>query len=284
MNRIAAIFILAALLATTGLCAAVERDVWVFEDFSSGTFPPAGWTISAHASNWGESASANAGADSPELRFNWSPQFTGDSYFISPSYDTSGETTIYLDLRHFVDHYSSPFTVGAATRSDGGAWNTVWSLSPTGNVGPQLQTVEISNADVGSEDFQFALYFSGNSYNIDYWYVDDVKLYTPFPYDLAILGTYILDHVDSGTPSTPACEVKNVGLNALTATVSLFIYRGDELEASHPDYYSALLDPGQSETASFPDFTPSLPDELYRFDFSITSVEDVPDDDPENNY
>lgn len=284
MNRITAIFILAALLAATGLCAAVERDVWVFEDFSSGAFPPAGWTISAHASNWGESASANTGGQAPELRFSWSPQFSGDSYFISPSYDTSGETTIYLDFRHFVDHYSPPFTIGAATRSDGGAWNTVWSISPTGNVGPQLQTVEISNADVGSVDFQFALFFSGTSYNIDYWYVDDVKLYTPFPNDFAILGTYILNHMDAGLLITPACEIKNVGLNTLTAMVSLFIYRGDELEASHPDYYSAWLESGQSETATFPDFTPSLPDELYRFEFSVTSLENVPDDDPDNNY
>ncbi|MDD3142837.1 MAG: FlgD immunoglobulin-like domain containing protein [Candidatus Cloacimonetes bacterium] len=269
--------------ALLGGLFAQNREVWIEEDFSSGTFPPAGWTISNNAGNWSLFAGANAGGSTPELRLSWSPQFNAASYFISPSLDTSGETTMYLDFRHFVDHYSTPYTIGVATRSNQGAWNTVWSINPSGNIGPEQQTVTVNNADVGSTDFQFAIFFNGSSYNIDYWYIDDIKLYTPYPYDLAIMGSYILDHIDAGLPISPACEVKNLGLNPLTATVSLNIYRGDVLEYSEADYYSAYLNSFQTETATFPVFTPSLENELYRFEFHVASLEDVVDDEPENN-
>jgi hypothetical protein len=283
MNKTLVSLIFAAALACAALYGVGGRDVWVYEDFSSGEFPPTGWTISSNASNWGLFSGANAGGTTPELRFNWSPTFTGTTYFISPSFDTSGETTVYLDFRHFVDYYTNPFTVGVATRSAQGAWNTVWSVNPSANVGPALETAVINNADVGSTDFQFAFFFTGNSYNIDYWYIDNIKFYTPFPYDLALVGTDLPGHITAGLPVTPSCTVSNVGMNDLTAMVSLNIYRGDTLEASYPDYFSAFLSFGQTQTVTFPDFTPALPDELYRFEYSVSSLEDVVDNDLANN-
>jgi hypothetical protein len=283
MKRTTTGLIMLMVLLTGAMFAQGTRDIFIWEDFGSGTFPPAGWTISANAANWTAFGGANAGGSAPELRLSWTPQFQGTSYFISPAIDTSGQTNLFLDFRQFVDHYQSPFTIGVATRSAGGTWNTAWSMNPAGNVGPELKTIQISNADVGAVDFQFALYFSGSSYNIDYWYIDNIKLYTPFPYDLAIMDSDLPDHIDAGSTLNPACTVKNAGLNALTATVSLNIFRGNNLEATYPDYYSAYLDPGATQTATAPAFTPTLSNELYTFIFSVTSLEDVVDDDLSNN-
>ncbi|MCB5284204.1 MAG: T9SS type A sorting domain-containing protein [Candidatus Cloacimonetes bacterium] len=269
--------------ALLGGLFAQNREVWIEEDFSSGTFPPAGWTISNNAGNWSLFAGANAGGTTPELRLSWSPQFNAASYFISPSLDTSGETTMYLDFRHFVDHYSTPYTIGVATRSNQGAWNVAWSMNPTANVGPELRTVAIDNTDVGSTDFQFAIFFSGSSYNIDYWYIDNIKFYTPFFNDLGITAANLPAQVDAGTSINPSCTVKNLGLNPLTATVSLNIYRGDELLHSQIDYFSAYLQSFETATANFTAFIPALANELYRFEFGVTSIEDVVDDDPGNN-
>lgn len=269
--------------ALLGGLFAQNREVWIEEDFSSGTFPPAGWTISNNAGNWSLFAGANAGGSTPELRLSWSPQFNAASYFISPSLDTSGETTMYLDFRHFVDHYSTPYTIGVATRSNQGAWNVAWSMNPTANVGPELRTVAIDNTDVGSTDFQFAIFFSGSSYNIDYWYIDNIKFYTPFFNDLGITAANLPAQVDAGTSINPSCTVKNLGLNPLTATVSLNIYRGDELLHSQIDYFSAYLQSFETATANFTAFIPALANELYRFEFGVTSIEDVVDDDPGNN-
>lgn len=269
--------------ALLGGLFAQNREVWIEEDFSSGTFPPAGWTISNNAGNWSLFAGANAGGTTPELRLSWSPQFNAASYFISPSLDTSGETTMYLDFRHFVDHYSTPYTIGVATRSNQGAWNVAWSMNPTANVGPELRTVAIDNTDVGSTDFQFAIFFSGSSYNIDYWYIDNIKFYTPFFNDLGITAANLPAQVDAGTSINPSCTVKNLGINPLTATVSLNIYRGDELLHSQIDYFSAYLQSFETATANFTAFIPALANELYRFEFGVTSIEDVVDDDPGNN-
>ena len=145
------------------------------------------------------------------------------------------------------------------------------------------KTVTITTADVGSTTFQFAFFFTGNSYNVDYWYIDNVKLYTPFQNDLAIMSVPGAEHVEANVPITPSCEVKNVGVSTLTAVVSLDIYQHETLLQSYPGYFSQSLAANATATASFPAFTPELENELYRFVFTISSLEDVVDEDLSNN-
>ncbi|MBN2018033.1 MAG: carboxypeptidase regulatory-like domain-containing protein [Candidatus Cloacimonetes bacterium] len=140
-----------------------------FGDFSS-------WTITG-GTNWGESNTSYAGGTPPEARFYWSPSTTALQRLISPVINTTGYTSANLTFKHFLDYYSTGITVGVATTSDGGAtWNTVWSTSPTANMGPETVPVTIDNADMGSDQFQMCWFFDGYSFNIDYWYVDDVNL------------------------------------------------------------------------------------------------------------
>ena len=283
MKKLSASLILVLLLIVGSLYAQQSRAIYLEEDFSSATFPPTGWTIDANASHWSAYAAANAGGSVPELRFTWSPRFDGTSYFISPAIDTSGESTLLLDFKQFSDHYYSGYTLGLATRSAQGAWNTAWSVSPTSGLGPEQKSVIINNADVGATDFQFAFFFSGDTYNINFWFVDDVKLYSKFPYDLAITSATLPSHADAGSPIIPACTIKNAGLNPLTARVSLNVYCDDELVAQNPDYLSVYLNPGVSQTATAPVFTPSIANELYSFNFSVNSLEDVMDNNLSDN-
>jgi len=280
---VCSVFILSIVFFASLAIADTTREVFIQEDFTTPTFPPTGWTISSNAVNWSRFNGNNAGGTTPELRFNWSPQFNASSYFISPSLDLTGNSTVILDFKHFVDYYAQPFSIGVATRSNNGTWNTVWSASPTANVGPETRSVTISNADVGSSTFQFAFYFSGNSYNIDYWYIDDIKLYTPFPYDLAVTDASGPSHIIAGNTFTPICTIKNVGLNSLTAVVSCDIYEWDQLMQSYPAYYQASINSGQQQQVTFPSYLLVTPDEMYKFVFTITSLEDVIDEDMANN-
>lgn len=260
-----------------------ERNIWFNQDFSSEIFPPTGWTISDHAGNWERVLGASAGGSSPEAHMSWDPQFSGSSYLISPQVDTSGETTLYLDFDHFVDWYDDPFTIGVATRSNNGAWHVAYSINPTANIGPEHRSVTITNADVGSTTFQVALYFSGDSYNIDDWFIDNIKLYTPFPFDLGITAAAGAEHVEPGTNISPSCTVKNLGLGQLTASVSLNIFMNQTQVQSYPGYVTQALSPGAQFDASFPVFAANAPNELYRFDYSVSSLEDVVDGDLSNN-
>jgi len=282
MNK--SLLLLLVLLISLTMLNAIDRQVYIYEDFTSTTFPPTGWTISNQSGNWSRFAGASAGGSTPELRLRWDPQFNNSTYFTSPQLDLSGLSSVSLEFRHFLDHYATPYTIGVATRnSPQGTWNVAWSANPNANIGPELRSIQISNADVGSATFQFAFFFSGNSYNLDYWFIDNIKLFTPFANDLAIHSVSGANQVVAGTTITPACEIKNVGLSNLTATVSLTIYEWETQVASYPDHFSQSIDPGQIINVTFPTFIPMTEDEMYRFEYSITSLEDVVDDDPTNN-
>ncbi|MCK4357149.1 MAG: immune inhibitor A, partial [Candidatus Cloacimonetes bacterium] len=153
-------------------------DIFLDEGFDN--FPPDGWTAEP---NWAGYNSSYAGGTPPEARFGWSPSFTGIGRLISPVINTSGYTILPLSFKHFVNDYSGGYTLGVATTSDGGTtWNDVWTISPTGNVGPETIALTLENADVGSETFQVCWYFDGYTFNIDYWYVDDVRMATGEPW------------------------------------------------------------------------------------------------------
>lgn len=126
--------------------------------------------------NWGISQTNLAGglSGAPELRLSWTPSFVGESKLLSCAL-----TTLYpgvqhqLSLRHFCDWYANPApTMGLGITYDGGATYTIlWSFTPTGNVGPELITM---NYTPTSASFQLVLFMNGDSFNIDFWYVDDI--------------------------------------------------------------------------------------------------------------
>ncbi len=126
--------------------------------------------------NWGINNSSYAGGTPPEARFYWSPNVTALQRIISPVINTTGYTSANLTFKHYVNDYAGGYTIGVATTSDGGTtWNSVWSTIPAGSIGPETYEITVDNADMGSDQFQLCWYFDGISYDINYWYVDDVN-------------------------------------------------------------------------------------------------------------
>jgi len=155
------------------------------ETFSGGSIP-AGWTVNGLGqTNWSVVNSNNAIGSPPELRMTWTPTFTGISRMVLPQLNTVDMTGLSLSFRHMVDYYAAGTTVGVAWSNDGGTtWNSAWSVTPTANIPAELKSLSIPNPDNGSGNFRICFYFSGNSYNIDYWFIDNVVLtatYNPPP-------------------------------------------------------------------------------------------------------
>ncbi len=153
--------------------------------------------------NWTWSNSNNAaGSAAGELEFSWTPSFTGDSYIISPVLPSAGFINTTISFEHFLDWYGGPFTIGCATTTDGGtSWTTVWSVvDPPGNVGPENVTVPYT----GDANLQIGFFYSGDSFNINFWYIDDVCVDGIVPVEL--------------TSFTAAVNERNVTLNWTTAT------------------------------------------------------------------
>jgi hypothetical protein len=236
-------------------------QTFINEDFS-GDFPPTGWTADSHTSNWHIGASNNAGGVSPELVFDWSPQFTGISRFMSPRIDLTGIDSLKVQFRQAVDHYATPYTIGVATRHGAGAWNIVWQISPSSSIDPEVITQSITNGDVGASDFQICWFFNGYSYNINYWYIDDILLFSPLTHDVKVASIDINSQYAPGASFIPAATVENFGRSSETFDAHFEIMQ-DQVSVYSQTVTGIVLTPGATGQATFPNFTIPQSNDLY---------------------
>jgi ligand-binding sensor domain-containing protein len=148
------------------------------EDFSYSDLATSGWTNGGDATtNWSIQTTNNAGGTASELRMSYNPDYDGLGWVASQVYDLSAYGDLNIQFKHSVNHYSNSYTIGMKTSSDGTTWSTVWSQFVDGDMTATTESINISNSDVGSSTFQIAFYLEGNSFDIDYWYIDDIELY-----------------------------------------------------------------------------------------------------------
>ncbi len=138
---------------------------------------PAGWTESGGAvSHWEFSNTNNAGGSAGELIFNWSPEETGTIRYISPAFNTLMAHDMTLSFKYGINHFQAPYTVSVQISTNLTDWTTVWSMSPTASLTTQEASATISYSNGMSQTTYLAFVFTGYTYNINYWYVDDVLL------------------------------------------------------------------------------------------------------------
>ena len=151
-----------------------DRTDLINEDFSGGV-PPVGWTDTDIA--WSSSPTSNAGGASPEADLYWLDSEDGCQLYTN-AINTVGYTTLTLQFRTFIDYYSTGVTMLVQTSTDAVTWNDVWSVSPTADYGPSLESINLDGIDgVGSATFYVSFTFSGSTWAFDDWYIDDVLLY-----------------------------------------------------------------------------------------------------------
>jgi hypothetical protein len=266
------------LLCFVGLSAFTFGQTFLQEDFSDNQMPPSGWTIDNLASQWSINNGASAGGTAPEAMFTWLSGVS-TSRLISPEIDLTGIDAISFQFTHFLDDYSGTgYNLGVATRSGGGAWNDVWTVAPTGDIGPEVVTFEINNSDVGASDFQIAVYISGNTYNLDYWYLDNLWLFVPYNLDasMVMIGTPSFlggsadvtgAFVNFGQTQINSIEI-NWQVDDGTVTTTLI----DGLSLDFSDQYEFILD-GMFDK----------PIGTYTLTTWIETVNGTTDDNPDNN-
>jgi hypothetical protein len=144
------------------------------EDFSTVTPPalPTGWG-SNHPSNWYTQVSNYAGGSPPELIFNYYPNSIDTFRVYTGTIDTSAYPALQLSFKQDVNDFNGNYNLYVETSSDGGStWTTVYSQAG-GPYGPTTTTIGLTG---GSPTLQIAWTLVGNSYNINYWYIDDIQL------------------------------------------------------------------------------------------------------------
>jgi len=177
------------------LSVSVNGQIYIEESFNESEMPPDGWSLDGYENQWGVSNSTYSGGEAPEGRYARTTA-NGTTRFISPEVDLTGETTVMFSFRHIVfDKNSTDYSVGVATRSGGGDWNTVWEIFPSDDIGPEIKLIAFDNEDVGADDFQFCFFIDGNLNNLSYWFMDDIKLFIPFALDAEMIEITMTDQV-----------------------------------------------------------------------------------------
>ncbi len=203
-----------------------NTDALFTEDFSGGC-PPPGWTVAGLGqTNWQPSATNNAGGTAPEAMLNWQPQFVGISRLVSPAINTTGHTALGFEFKQYVNDYGGGYDLKVETTSDGTTWNEVWTIAVNGSVGPETKLVLIDNGDVGSANFKVAFTMNGDSYQLNYWYIDDVSLFQAANLDAAVAAVYVPSIIPTGNIITPKALVSNLGTQTSSFTATFKILQG----------------------------------------------------------
>ncbi|MDR4987853.1 MAG: Omp28-related outer membrane protein [Bacteroidales bacterium] len=259
-----------------------KAQIVLQEDFSSGEMPPAGWTISAFSGNWSAASSSNAGGQSPEARLTWTPQFTGQSYLVSPSMDLLSNSTgsLLISFRHMLDHYGGNYTIGLAVRTMGGAWSPVWQvINPSANISAQQQNIVLDSDAATSRDVQLGFFFSGNSFNMNDWYIDDIQVIIPASFDLALSSIDVTGLIADPVPVTGT--VTNMGLEVIESfDLNWQLDDGSVQTTSISGLSLDFNDQYVFEAEQLLDAEPGS----YELTVFITNINGQPsDDNPENN-
>jgi hypothetical protein len=149
---------------------------------------------------------ANAGGTAPEVFFYGAlVNPTNATKRLYEVVNTTGLTTLTLQFKHMVDHWASGYNVKVDYSTNGTTWINAWVLSPTAPVPANTVTVNLTSAQgVGAATYYIAFTIDGNLYDINNWYIDDVKLsYTATPsesfYNLTSGKTNALTSTTSGS-------------------------------------------------------------------------------------
>ncbi len=207
-------------------------DFILYEMFDGATIPT-GWTTKGLGlTNWSIATTAVAGGAANEVKFGWTPSFTGASYFVSPVINTSIYSSLTLNYKDmFNDYNTNDKTIGVKTTIDGGAsWLVAHSdVMANGNVniGPRDNTVVIDNEHVGNPNFQFAFFYDGYTFDIDGWNLDNVTLA-----GVLAEGAYVTFTVKEGVTPLQGAVVTINGMNFTTdadGEVSPFVLEGTDI-------------------------------------------------------
>ena len=257
---------------------AQTRTTFISEHFD-GSNMPSGWQVTgAGTTNWSVSASNNAGGQANELKLHWEPQFNGTSRMVMPAVDLSGVTSVIVSFKHALDNYSGGHTLGIATSSDGGAtWNEGWTQSYSSSNSWNV-TQTITTADMGNSNVQFSLFYTGNSYNINDWFFDDIEIFSQENLDLSLNSIDINSTLGAGDIEV-AFTVQNKGVETVNQFKMSYQING---ETPVEEVFEATLSSMASQQFSFAVPATLVPG-TYDLTVGIMEVNGITDDDASNN-
>lgn len=255
-----------------------NRDILFQETFDSTTLPST-WSITGlGAANWMIAQSCNAGGEPNELQFGWTPPCEGISRVTTEPIDLSGITSAKLSLLHSVDVYEGSSTIGFATSSDNGnTWNTVWSQSYDTD-GTYVVDTLFNTPDLGKDNVKLCLFFEGNSYNVNFWFFDNIIIQSQNQLDINLTSINNHEYTIFGENAI-SFTARNSGETLIESFEASFTI---DNEVVIETFYTNL---SSMESATFTfETTKDLSLGSHNLSININSVNGIEDEISENNY
>jgi|GEM_PF-1105960 len=149
------------------------------EDWGSGSFGTNDWGFDPAQGNW--SIKSTYGNPAPSAQFGWSPSVTNYNFsLVSPVLNAtaiSDNVTLKFDLE--LNNFSTSTVEGMAVEVfDGTTWQMVQDYQNTnGSFAFTSYSFNITSLAAGHNfSVRFRAY-GENSFNINYWYLDNIKIY-----------------------------------------------------------------------------------------------------------
>ena len=190
----------------------------VKESFDSDEMPE-GWKITGNnPQNWSVSQSNLCGGYPNEMKLSWEPAFyNGFTRLTSPMLDLTGVDSILVTFKHYVDIYTTyPSTIGIASSSSNGMkWDKAYEETFFVDGQHNISKV-IANEDMGKNKVLIAIYYEGNSGNLNAIYFDDVEITTIEDVNAKIASVDIPNSVDAGDTDI-TFSLQNIGSEPITS-------------------------------------------------------------------
>ncbi|WP_179020905.1 CUB domain-containing protein [Winogradskyella forsetii] len=157
----------------------VSDNVVFSENFDAfGT--PSGWTIDNGPNNteWYVSNSSNAVGDANEFILAWlrgNRNSNGTWSLTSPVININGLTNLELSYYQFLEDFdftNYPYSIFIETSLDSGPWIAQSSMTPTGDVGPNIPNIDLSSLSGTTLQIRFRM--TGMPYGFFNWAIDNV--------------------------------------------------------------------------------------------------------------
>ena len=246
-------------------------QTWLFEDFSTTTFPPTDWSINENAENWKYSASNYAGGVTGEASLRTLPIMEGNTRFISPNINITNTSNTAISFTHSLKLYTSGATIGLAIRPENGEWTSLWERSSS----VIKENVDILISEDGDfSNCQISFYFSGSTGTIKYWSIDDILVYHKSENDIAVRPVIIPFYYDPSDDVSPQTKVYNNGLNVASFDVDCHIYKNEDILYSSIQTVSDMEAGSEQEILFDSYILPETPDEAYRIEYSVSYQDD----------
>ena len=238
-----------------------------------------GWSITdGGAANWSLGKTNNAGGLPNELQLAWTPIFEGLTRVVSTTpINLEGIVTATLSFKHDVYVYEDCATIGFATSSDNGnTWNTAWSK--TYYESDEYIVEEAFNSpDFGKDNVMLCLYFEGTTYNINFWYFDDILIVSHNQVDANLIGINNQEYTLFGENEI-SFTLQNTGANNIETFTASYTIDGETVtETFNTNLATTESEDFTFETKHFFELG------SHQLSMEITSVNGISDENQANN-